>query len=136
MHCCIWERPCLFLLGGAAYFGTELAWRGESHWTMFLAGGLCFCILEGLGRRLRAPLPAVAAVAALLVTAVELAAGLGCRLLLHVSVWDYSAEWGNVAGLICPKYTALWFFLCLFLLWAMRELRRGLCRPARQKQGE
>lgn len=126
----VWERASLFLLGGGAYVCAELAWRGESHWTMFLAGGACFCVLEGIGRRQAAPLPASAALAALLVTGVELLVGLGCRTVLHRNVWDYSGEWGNVAGLICPKYTALWFLLCLFLLWAMRQVRQALRRGA------
>jgi hypothetical protein len=32
----------LFLVGGSAYVGTELLYRGYSHWTMFIVGGLCF----------------------------------------------------------------------------------------------
>ena len=33
----------LFLgtLGGALYYGFEIIFRGFSHWTMFLLGGLC-----------------------------------------------------------------------------------------------
>ena len=33
-------------VGGAVYVLLELAWRGRSHWTMFVLGGLCFI---GLG---------------------------------------------------------------------------------------
>ena len=39
-------------------------------------------------------------------------------------VWDYSGEWGNLAGLVCPKYTLLWFLLCLWLLAGLRGARR------------
>ncbi|MFR4667361.1 MAG: putative ABC transporter permease [Subdoligranulum sp.] len=53
----------------------------------------------------------------------ELGTGLACRRLLHVEVWDYSQEWGNLAGLVCPKYTALWFLLGLWVLGMMRFLR-------------
>ena len=35
------ERLSLFCLGGGAYAALELAWRGTTHWTMFLAGGVC-----------------------------------------------------------------------------------------------
>ena len=37
----------LFLLdvGGLLYILIELIWRGRSHWTMFLLGGICFIYL-------------------------------------------------------------------------------------------
>lgn len=48
------ERASLFLLGGGAYAALELAWRGTTHWTMFLTGGVCLCLLQALADR---PLP-------------------------------------------------------------------------------
>ena len=98
----------LFAMGGTAYLALEIAWRGTTHWTMFLAGGACLCVLE-------------------------LGTGLACRRLLHVEVWDYSQEWGNLAGLVCPKYTALWFLLCLWVLGMMRFLRGFAAYVARTK---
>ena len=44
----------LFAMGGTAYLALEIAWRGTTHWTMFLAGGACLCALDALGRL---PLP-------------------------------------------------------------------------------
>ena len=95
----------LFAMGGTAYLALEIAWRGTTHWTMFLAG----------------------------VSVLELGTGLACRRLLHVEVWDYSQEWGNLAGLVCPKYTALWFLLCLWVLGMMRFLRGFAAYVARTK---
>jgi hypothetical protein len=37
----------LFLFGGASYNLIEILWRGHTHWTMFILGGLCF-VLVGL----------------------------------------------------------------------------------------
>ena len=48
------ERLSLFCLGGGAYAALELAWRGTTHWTMFLAGGVCLCLLQALAA---GPLP-------------------------------------------------------------------------------
>ena len=101
------ERMSLFVLGGGGYLGIELAWRGSTHWTMFLAGGLCLCFLQALAsRRMALPLAAVV--------------GVLCRRLLHVAVWDYSAEWGNLAGLICPRYCFYWFLLCGWVVAVLR----------------
>ena len=32
----------LFLVGGSLYIVIEILWRGHSHWTMGVLGGLCF----------------------------------------------------------------------------------------------
>ena len=120
----------LFAMGGTAYLALEIAWRGTTHWTMFLAGGACLCALDALGLQ-RGPL--LAGIGAVGVSVLELGTGLACRRLLHVEVWDYSQEWGNLAGLVCPKYTALWFLLCLWVLGMMRFLRSFAAYVARTK---
>ena len=119
------EYPVLFLLGGSAYAALELVWRGVTHWTMFGAGGVCLCFLQRLARRPGLSVVRAAAVGAGAVTALELTVGLACRRVLHVAVWDYSDLWGNLAGLICPAYSALWFLLCAWVLTVMRQLARA-----------
>ena len=47
----------------------------------------------------------------LCMTAIEFAGGLGLLKLFHLRLWDYSKEWGNIQGIICPKFTFFWF-LC------------------------
>lgn len=124
-HSRLWEAIIVFALGGTAYLALELVWRGQTHWTMFFAGGLCLCGLCRLERCTRQPLVVLAGVAAGGVSGVELIFGLVCTRALGLTVWDYSDEWANFAGLICPKYTVLWFLLCLWLLAALRGIRRG-----------
>lgn len=131
-----WERGVLFLLGGAGYVVLELAWRGMSHWTMFLAGGTALCWLAWLEPG-RGPLWAKALCGALGVTALELATGLWCERVLRVRVWDYRAEWADLGGYICPKYSALWLVLSAWVLCAMRLARRWEGRrTARHDGGE
>lgn len=124
-----WETASLFVLGGAGYLGVELAWRGFTHWSMFWAGGLALCLLHALAE-CPLPLPAAAACGAAGVSALELAAGLLCRRFLRVTVWDYSAEWANLAGLICPRYTVYWFLLCAWVLLALRAVQRATGSPS------
>lgn len=39
-------RPLVLIgIGGLLYVLIELAFRGRSHWTMFLVGGLCFWLI-------------------------------------------------------------------------------------------
>ena len=68
----IWKNALLFYTGGAGYLTLELLYRGRSHGSMFLAGGVCFLLIGHLNRvSPRLPLPARAAVGALIVTMVE-----------------------------------------------------------------
>ena len=100
-----WKKNCvLFVLGGVGYVGLELAWRGRSHFSMFLAGGVCFLLLGRLDRRI--PLPLRAVLGAGIITMVELAAGLLVN--RGYAVWDYRDRFGNFLGQICPLYALLW----------------------------
>lgn len=115
------ERTSLFLLGGGAYAALELAWRGTTHWTMFLTGGVCLCLLQALADR-PLPLGPAAAVGAAGVSGLELAVGAVCRRVLHTAVWDYADEWGNLAGWSAPNTPPTGFccaggsFLCCAVL--------------------
>lgn len=45
MHRLLNKYLFLFDVGGLLYILIELAWRGWSHWTMFILGGICFIYL-------------------------------------------------------------------------------------------
>ena len=70
-------KDMLFFLGGAGYVLLELLYRGRSHYSMFLAGGVCFLLLGKL-EEVEPRLPGVIRplVGAGIITTVELAAGL------------------------------------------------------------
>ncbi len=110
----------LFAFGALGYGLLELAWRGRTHWTMLLLGGVCLVLLYQLSLR-PLPLLAQAAIGAVGITLLELGTGLLCNGLLGLSVWDYSSEWGNFRGQICPRYTLLWFLLCLPIFAVLRR---------------
>jgi len=44
-------------------------------------------------------------------TAIEYAAGLLALRLMKIRLWDYSGEWANLNGLICPKFSFFWALL-------------------------
>ncbi len=41
-------------------------------------------------------------------TLIEYISGLFCLKYLKVRLWDYSAEWGNIQGIICPRFSLFW----------------------------
>ena len=112
-----WKKMMLFSLGGAAYQGLELLWRGRTHGSMFVAGGLCFLLVGHLNRvQPRLPRFPRAVAGALMITMVELAVGLTVN--QDHRVWDYRGQPGNYLGQICPQFTLVWIpvaFLAGFL---------------------
>ena len=48
---------------------------------------------------------------AIAVTIIEYIAGIIFIKGMGVKLWDYSKEWGNIDGLICPLYTVFWGIL-------------------------
>ena len=103
----------LFMTGGALYFIFETLWRGYSHWTMFVLGGLCFVLVGGLNEFLPWEMPLVRQMllGGLIITVGELMTGIVVNLWLGWNVWDYSLLPGNLWGQICPQYSLLWVLL-------------------------
>ena len=121
----IWKKAILFYLGGCLYMAVELLWRGWSHGSMFLAGGAAFLLVGQLSRtRPLLPLPLRAVAGALVITTVELGAGLMVN--LNYRVWDYRSQPGNFCGQICPLFTLLWIPVALGALLAYDWLENGV----------
>lgn len=105
----------IFFVGSCAYPTLEMAWRGHTHCSMALAGGVCLCLIDRIccnmmkGKSLFSRCLAGAG----LITGVELAAGLVVNTLLGLEVWDYSRMPLNILGQVCLPYSALWFGLTL-----------------------
>ncbi len=63
---------------------------------------------------------------ALLMTLIEYIGGIIFIQGMHIKLWDYSNEWGNIKGVICPKFTVIWGVLSaayyFFLFPQLRKL--------------
>lgn len=98
----------LFVTGGAAYAMLEIACRGRTHWTMFLAGGLCFLFLYWIAINSPEPLWKKAIMGGIIITTVEFLVGGVVNIGLHWEVWDYSHHKFNLFGQICPMFSVMW----------------------------
>lgn len=106
----LYKHLALVEIGGLIYISLELAWRGRSHWTMFILGGICFVALGLINEVFPwdMPLWKQIVIGACLITALEFMTGCIVNLCLGWGVWDYSGLPGNVLGQICPQYCLLW----------------------------
>lgn len=119
----------LFLIGAIGYTLLEIIWRGHTHWTMSLTGGVCFILIYFIWRRLRfAPWYRICLCCAAAVTGMEFAVGCIVNLLLGWNVWNYEQMPLHLFGQICPLFSILWFFLSALLLPLCRLLKKkGIC---------
>ena len=104
----------LFAVGGATYVLIEILARGFSHWTMFVVGGICF-VLVGIINEITPKVPLIQqmVLSAAIITTIEFISGCILNLWMHLNIWDYTDEFGNILGQICPKHTLYWFLLSL-----------------------
>ncbi len=105
----------LFLgtVGGTIYFLLEIFWRGYSHFSMFLLGGVCFIALGLINEVLpqKTPLPLQMLIGCAIITALEFITGCAVNLWLGLDVWDYSQKPFNLLGQISLGSSIAWYFL-------------------------
>ncbi len=109
----ILKHTFLFFVGGTLYYFIEILFRGFSHPSMFICGGICF-LLVGLINEFKSfkiSLLWQMFLSSLIITTIEFITGLIVNIWLGLNVWDYSSRPFNVLGQICLLYTILWFFL-------------------------
>jgi uncharacterized membrane protein len=118
----------LFLFGGAVYYIIEVAWRGYSHFSMFIVGGLCFVLIGAINNYFPWELGILqqSLIAGAIVTAVEFVSGLIVNVLLGWNVWDYSDFPFNLMGQICLLYALLWIPLSVVGIFLDDWLRHFL----------
>lgn len=120
-----------FLIGGTLYSILEMLWRGYTHWTMCIAGGICFSMIYALNDRAYLwPLAGKCLYGSVFITLIEFQIGCVVNLILDWNVWDYSLARGNVMGQICPQFTLLWFLLCIPGLYLAEVIRKNMRRIA------
>ena len=102
-------------IGGLIYVLLELIWRGYSHWTMFLLGGICFVLLGLINEILDwdTPLTLQMLIGCTVITVLEFITGCVVNLWLGWNVWDYSDLKFNILGQISLFSSIGWYFISL-----------------------
>ena len=100
----------LFLCGAVLYALIEVLWRGYTHWTMAVLGGLLFLLIGGINNWLPWTMPiwVQMVIGSVIVTIAELLSGIVLNIWLELGIWDYSGMPFNILGQICPQFSAAW----------------------------
>lgn len=107
------KKIIIFFIGAVGYSVIEVAFRGYTHWTMVLTGGLVFSLLYAVQSRMGGrPLWLRCLAGAGVITAMEFLVGCVVNLWLGWNVWDYSMYRFQVMGQVCLLFSFLWFLLC------------------------
>ncbi len=115
----------VFLIGGVTYAMIEIMWRGNTHWTMVLLGGLCFLTLYKLfGYMSNYSLIEKCVLGAIVITTLEFVVGCIVNLVFHMNVWNYSRMPLNLSGQICILYSTLWGVLCIPINFIANKIRK------------
>lgn len=110
------KEAILAICGGFLYILLEVAWRGYSHWSMFLLGGLCFVLIGLLNELLPWEMPLIlqGLIGSFgIVTPLEFATGCVVNIWLGWDVWDYSDIPLNIFGQVCLPFSLLWILVSI-----------------------
>ena len=106
-----------FIIGSLGYGLIEILWRGRTHWSMLIAGGLAFVMFSVIADRLsRRNILVKAIICAIGITAIEFVFGVIFNIVLKMKVWDYSSIPFNLFGQICLRFSLMWLGLSMIFL--------------------
>jgi hypothetical protein len=111
----------LWFVLGALYLVIESIWRGWTHVSMLVVGGICGLAIGAVNQ-----IPSFyetkmiwqSITVAAIILCVEFGSGCVINLWWGWGIWDYSGVWGNIMGQICLPFAALWVLITPFAIWA------------------
>ena len=104
----------IFLMGGIIYMIMEMLWRGRTHISMGILGGICV-VLIGIINEIYYDIPLLyqAPLGSIIITILEYISGYILNITLGLNIWDYSDLPFNVNGQVCLYYSLLWMVLSM-----------------------
>ncbi|MEG1870251.1 MAG: hypothetical protein RR205_05315 [Oscillospiraceae bacterium] len=124
----------VFSIGAVCYGMTEILYRGYTHWTMVLTGGLCLLLSYIFNSNNKNTSYIYRCVVVWLIILIsEFLVGCIVNLWLGWNVWDYSREPFNFMGQICLMFSFLWLLMSIFIVQICNLLEKELSNNAGHK---
>ena len=110
VHRHVLKEIILAIIGGLIYILIELIWRGHTHISMFILGGICFVAIGLINELFSWELGLVwqSVIGTVIVTVLEFITGLIVNIWLGLGVWNYSNMPFNLLGQICLPFALAW----------------------------
>ncbi|MDL2250780.1 hypothetical protein LJC51_09015 [Lachnospiraceae bacterium OttesenSCG-928-J05] len=124
----------------------EYLWRGYSHISMYILGGIIFLIADIQNERIEweRPLWRQIFFVWVITLAAEFITGMIVNVWLGLYVWDYSEMPFNLLGQVCLPYALLFIPLCIiaivysdycrYYLYGEEKPRYTLCKGGNRKE--
>lgn len=124
----------LFIAGGLGYGLLEIIYRGYTHWSMLITGGVCLLLLYMIAVTSRESVWKRWLMGGMVITTVEFVAGIIVNIRMDWQVWDYSGLPLNLMGQICAIFFLMWTALSVPIMWVCRRVDPYLF-PERKNRG-
>lgn len=106
----------LWTFGGALYFLMEVIYKTVAgyavsiSWTMMVLASIICIPLDITNEYLEWEYPywTQAVCGGIAITAAEFISGIILNIWLRQNVWNYSDQWGNLLGQVCPLWFLIW----------------------------
>lgn len=119
------DEAVLFSFGAISYGLIEVIWRGHTHPSMLLAGGICFFGIRTIVKRFKNLNPLYKGLlCSAVITSVEFVFGVIFNIILKQNVWDYSGVPFNIAGQVCLLYSVIWALLSIITFPLCEKLNK------------
>ncbi|WP_446898768.1 putative ABC transporter permease [Clostridium sp. LBM24168] len=132
----IYKDLLLIFIMGSLYMVLEGLWRGWTHISMLVVGGISAFLIGRLNEHPRfydREMWQECIIGTFIVLLLEFTSGVILNIWLGLDVWNYSDEPFNLYGQICLPYALIWFMLmplCIYVDDYLRYILFGKKIPA------
>ncbi|MCI1652621.1 putative ABC transporter permease [Clostridium tyrobutyricum] len=119
----------LVFIMGSLYMVLEGLWRGWTHISMLVVGGIAAFLIGRLNEHPKfydKKMCQECLIGTVIILILEFISGMVLNVWLKLHIWDYSNTWGNLYGQICIPYAVIWFLLVPLNVYADDYLRYRL----------
>lgn len=133
----LFKQVIIFLAGGFIYGAIEILFRGYTHPSMFITGGLCLVWVGGLNSffEKQFSLPAQMFIGSIIITTAEFICGLIVNISFGMNVWDYSEMPFNLMGQVCLMFLCFWFLISFPAILIEDFIRWGMFGESKKSYG-